>query len=282
MQIVRPAGAQDALEMVQEPLRASGAAGEVSFGILTRLVAEPDAWGTEVTILVAVESGRPAALVTMTGPHPALIVAFTELGREAYAGLVAAMLAEGRRPSAVNGARDAAASFADAFGAAGAKVQVRRDVRMFELRQVRPPPQPAGQARTAAVAETGLLERWTLAFFADVCEPETPAAAARTVAHKLAHGDLLVWERDGGVVSMAGVVRRTAWSSSIALVYTPPELRGSGYGSAVVAALSQRELDAGQEWCSLLADVANPTTNHIYTAIGYEPKCDMRHLVLAW
>ncbi len=268
--------------MVQEPLRASGAAGEVSFGILTRLVAEPDAWGAEVTILMAVESGRPAALVTMTGPHPALIVAFAELRTEVYAGLVAAMLDDGRRPSAVNGARQAAEAFAAAFGAAGARVQVRRDVRVFELREVRPPARPPGRVRPAAAAETDLLERWTLAFFADVGEPETPAAAARTVAHKLAHDDLLVWERDGRVVSMAGVVRRTARSSSIALVYTPPELRGNGYASAVVAALSQRELDAGQEWCSLLADVANPTTNHIYAAIGYEPKCDMRHLLLTW
>jgi predicted GNAT family acetyltransferase len=55
-----------------------------------------------------------------------------------------------------------------------------------------------------------------------------------------------------------------------------------GYASAVVAALSQRELDAGREWCSLLADAANPTTNHIYAEIGYEPRCDLRQFELRW
>ena len=67
---------------------------------------------------------------------------------------------------------------------------------------------------------------------------------------------------------MAAVVRRTPWSSSVAFVYTPPALRGHGFASAVVAELSQRELDAGQSWCSLFTDAANPTSNHIYTEIG--------------
>jgi predicted GNAT family acetyltransferase len=98
----------------------------------------------------------------------------------------------------------------------------------------------------------------------------------------LSNDDLVVWERDGEVVSMAAVVRRTPSSSSVAFVYTPPALRGHGFASAVVADLSQRELDAGQSWCSLFTDAANPTSNHIYTEIGYQPRCDFRHLTLTW
>lgn len=51
---------------------------------------------------------------------------------------------------------------------------------------------------------------------------------------------------------------------------------------AVVAELSQRELDAGQSWCSLCTDAANPMSNHIYIEIGYEPRCDFRYLTLTW
>ena len=75
---------------------------------------------------------------------------------------------------------------------------------------------------------------------------------------------------------------RTPWSSSVAYVYTPPPLRRRGYASAVVAELSQRELDAGQSWCSLFTDAANPTSNHIYTELGYQPRCDFRYLTLTW
>jgi len=57
-------------------------------------------------------------------------------------------------------------------------------------------------------------------------------------------------------------------------VYTPPEFRGRGYASALVAALSQAMLDAGYHFCTLFTDLANPTSNHIYQAIGYQPVCD--------
>ena len=54
-------------------------------------------------------------------------------------------------------------------------------------------------------------------------------------------------------------------------VYTPPESRGHGYASACVAALSQRQLDAGRAFCALYTDLANPTSNSIYQKIGYRP-----------
>jgi GNAT superfamily N-acetyltransferase len=130
--------------------------------------------------------------------------------------------------------------------------------------------------------DADLLERWTIAFAEDIDEPSSPADASQRIAQLLSNRDLVVWERDGEAVSMAAVVRRTPWSSSVAYVYTPPPLRRRGYASAVVAGLSQRELDAGQSWCSLFTDAANPTSNHIYTDIGYQPRCDFRHLTLTW
>ena len=51
--------------------------------------------------------------------------------------------------------------------------------------------------------------------------------------------------------------------------------RGRGYASALVAAISQAELDAGRRFCFLFTDQANPTANHIYQAIGYEPVRDV-------
>jgi predicted GNAT family acetyltransferase len=58
-------------------------------------------------------------------------------------------------------------------------------------------------------------------------------------------------------------------------VYTPPEARNRGYASALVAAISQAQLDAGRRFCFLFTDLANPTANHIYQAIGYEPVRDV-------
>ncbi len=58
------------------------------------------------------------------------------------------------------------------------------------------------------------------------------------------------------------------------LVYTPPELRGKGYATNCVAALSQKLLDDGYKFCSLFTDLSNPTSNDIYSKIGYNPIAD--------
>jgi uncharacterized protein len=275
--------AAHALDQVGEPLRAAGAEGELSIGILHRLIGEPDAWGDDVTILLGMRSGTPAALVTMTGPHPAVIVGFTDPAEVGFAEIVGAMLTLDRLPAGINGARRWSEPFAAAWvDAADATADLRRDMRAFELRSVRRPDIPVGRFRSATPQDAETMARWTVALGADIDEPITEAEAAGIVARLTAATDLTVWERDAEVVSMAAVVRRTPWSSSIALVYTPPEFRGRGFASATVAELSQRELDSGKAWCSLFTDLANPTSNHIYTEIGYEPACDFRHFTLSW
>ncbi len=121
-----------------------------------------------------------------------------------------------------------------------------------------------------------------MAFGDDIGETITAEEAASRTDRLIPSQELVVWEHEDTLVSMAAVVRRTPRSAHVALVYTPPERRGRGYASAAVALLSQRELDAGNEWCSLFTDLSNPTSNHIYTEIGYEPICDFRQFRLDW
>ncbi|MGH2521912.1 MAG: GNAT family N-acetyltransferase [Anaerolineales bacterium] len=82
------------------------------------------------------------------------------------------------------------------------------------------------------------------------------------------------WE-DPHPVSMAGYGGPTPNGIRVGPVYTPPEQRRKGYASACVAALSQLMLDRGRKYCFLFTDLANPTSNHIYQQIGYEPVCDV-------
>jgi uncharacterized protein len=85
---------------------------------------------------------------------------------------------------------------------------------------------------------------------------------------------------DGGMPrSMAAVVRRTPRGSGIAALYTPPEHRGRGYATALVATLSRGDMERGSAFCFLHTDLANPTSNRIYQRIGYRPVCDVVDLV---
>ena len=57
-------------------------------------------------------------------------------------------------------------------------------------------------------------------------------------------------------------------------IYTPPDQRRRGYGSALTADLTQLQLDRGRRFCFLFTDLANPTSNSIYQQIGYRPVSD--------
>ncbi len=62
----------------------------------------------------------------------------------------------------------------------------------------------------------------------------------------------------------------------IGLVYTRPELRGRGYGTAITGSLAQLLLNEGQAWVCLFADNANPVSNGIYQRLGFQPELTYR------
>jgi len=75
-------------------------------------------------------------------------------------------------------------------------------------------------------------------------------------------------------VSLAGRNRTAGGQARIGPVYTPPDLRGRGFGGAATAAITQAALDDGAEGVVLFTDLANPTSNTLYQRLGYRPISD--------
>jgi predicted GNAT family acetyltransferase len=144
--------------------------------------------------------------------------------------------------------------------------------RLFKLGELRPP-DVQGTAREATEADLPLLTRWCDAFIQDTFPPDMHRATGEETARAtLTPGAVcLLWEVAGTPVSMAAGRGPLEGMARIAPVYTPPEHRGHGYASAATAAVSQWALDQGTENVLIFTDLANPTTNHIYPAIGYQP-----------
>ena len=143
--------------------------------------------------------------------------------------------------------------------------------RIHELTVVVPPSRiPAGRLRRAVEGDTPLVAEWLDAFQKEIGEP---APTARTATYRIGAKELYLWD-DGQPRSMAGWSGPTTHGIRVNAVFTPPELRGHGYASATVAALSQLLLDRGYRFCCLYTDLANPTSNAIYKRIGYEPVSD--------
>ncbi len=78
---------------------------------------------------------------------------------------------------------------------------------------------------------------------------------------------------------MAAMTSVVAGTARLTPVYTLPQQRGRGYGSAVTAAVSQAARDAGAEHVLLFTDLANPTSNSVYQRIGFRPVSDYRIVV---
>lgn len=251
------------------------AAHNLIFGVCSNLMANPDFYGE---VYLAVARGRRGVVgaAMRTGTHNLVIsqVARAEAvgalvaDAQGFYGTVPGLMA----PAAV--AEDAAAQWAALSGQTG-RVGMRQ--RIYQLDRVNPVEGVAGSMRPARDDERDHLARWMDAFQLEALGVSDPARSALVVDLYGSGGGrgLHVWEVAGEVVSMAGYTGETPHGIRVNAVYTPPEHRRRGYASALVAALSQFLLDRGYEFCFLFTDLANPTSNRIYRAIGYRAVCDM-------
>jgi predicted GNAT family acetyltransferase len=123
----------------------------------------------------------------------------------------------------------------------------------------------SGSFRLADGTDIELVDLWHQQF---VDAFEGPGRVVPSLDRHVADGRVGLWEDAGRTVSMAYASPASGGVTRISGVWTPPELRGHGYASGVVAALSAARLDAG-EACMLYTDLANPTSNAIYGAMGY-------------
>ncbi len=151
--------------------------------------------------------------------------------------------------------------------------------RIYKLSAVIPPRPVAGRMRSATLSDRPRVLAWLAAFSHDTHANDDPDAIQQSAERFLNAPPhmrgLVFWEVDGETVSMAGYAGPTPHGMRVNAVYTPPPYRGKGYASACVAALSQRLLNEGRQFCFLFTDLANPTSNHIYQAIGYQPVFDI-------
>lgn len=147
--------------------------------------------------------------------------------------------------------------------------------RIYKLEQVRPVRGIDGHLRRASQEDRAVLIEFMEAFQREALAHTPHLSAADSVDKRLSRQQLFVWEQEGRIVSLAGIAGYTPNGARIGPVYTPTTERGHGYASAAVAALSQRLLESGKRFCFLFTDLANPTSNHIYQNIGYQPVIDV-------
>jgi predicted GNAT family acetyltransferase len=228
------------------------------------LVADPSRYDTP-RWWAGRDGGHVVAAFMHTPPHPLHIGLSTA---DAARGLAEQLATEGYAPPGVGGLRESAEAFAAAWtNATGAGSTTVMELGTFELpaRAVLPF-EVRGSYRHAGEDDLGLVDAWSHDFHVEALSDE-PAEVPSLAPH-VADGRVGLWIVDGRPVSMAYASKANGGVTRVSGVWTPPVLRGNGYASAVVTALSNDRIERGER-CMLYTDLANPTSNAIYQALGY-------------
>lgn len=242
--------------------------------VASRVIAEGDQPGEHDRLWVTVEDTDGTVLgVAMHTPPWALFV--SRMPPDAAAAIAGALVDAHRDLPGVNGACDSTAAFAEAWSARTGQIStIRRATRMYWLEKLNRPRQVSGGATLAAAPDVELLADWFTAFH-DESQGQAPSEDwVRFAERRVAAGQIHLWRDAGAPVSVAGVSAPATGVARVGPVYTPVSARRKGYGTAVTSAAAAAAIAGGAEHVVLYTDLANPTSNSIYQAIGFRPDHD--------
>lgn len=239
----------------------------ISLTVAANVRARPDgtrfAWWQE-------ESGDVTGCVSLTPPYP---VAVGVLPEAAMAPLLDLWDVPG-----VNAPTTTAVQLASlAARRTGRTPVVRNAMRLFRLGELVVPDAP-GRGRLCTESDEELLVEAFSAFIEET--GVIPQDVRASVRDRISHQGFLVWE-DDEPVAVAGCSRNAFQAVRIGPVYTWPQARGRGYGSAVTAAASERAAAIGGWEVVLFTDLTNPTSNALYPRLGYQPVQDRAVVLLS-
>ena len=285
MEVVRLVEAEAFLAEAEPLLLADEARHNLILGIAGTIRDSPGLYPSKSLWLVH-DEGTVVAAALRTQPYNLILAAPRS---EAALAALARGIAEDL--PGVMGAEPESVAFADLWSQqTGLRSRTNMRQGVSVLHEVQAPAGVPGAARVATADDRDLALRWWIAFAEEVLHEGGPGRgeteAAASVDHRLSSpsAGILLWEDGDEPVSLAGWGGPTPNGIRIGPVFTPPELRGRGYATALSAELSQRLLDGrlfegGRRFCFLYTDLANPTANAVYERIGYRRVAESAEIV---
>lgn len=264
-------------EKIQTLLERDESANSLMLGVTQQLVASSSKQTSPGPLMITVEDDQGVtAAGLMTSPYCMILYSEPMKLSESLSILVD-NLSKTSIPGVI-GKKYIVKAFSDLWiKRFGGSARIHRDGRVYQLNRVKQTPKVSGVMRLATSSDFDLVSEWARDFDIEALEGEEGDAVIEHTRQRIEQNSVYLWQ-DGIFTAMAINARNTRHGSAVSYVYCPPALRGRGYASALVSALSQNLLDRGADFCTLMTDLKNPTSNHIYQAIGYEPVCDIQEI----
>jgi GNAT superfamily N-acetyltransferase len=280
MDVLRFGSVPEYLDRAGPYLEAREAEHNLIFGIASQIRDDPSQYGTPYLAAV-LDGDRVVGAALRTPPWRIVLSVFDGDAPDVADALAQDLVADlaGEALPGMVGPTDSTTAFASAWAArTGTSATLTRHERSFRLRHVIPPRPAPGHLQRGGDEHRAVLAAWSKAFEEEAHSAPPGPTDHDAVADRWIRGvgrTAWLWIDEGRPVSLAGVGGLTPHGVRVGPVYTPPELRGRGYASNLVAEASQLQLDGGRQFVFLFTDLANPTANKIYQSIGYEPVIDI-------
>lgn len=276
MEVVRFDDALEFREQADPLLLADEPANNLILGVTGDVIERPDSYESFLGWVV-LEDGQPTAASAQTVPHNLVLgIPRSEQALELLANEI------GDIPGVVG-----CQPGVDAFVAARPETyRLEMSQGVYRLDSVTFPPRVDGVSRPARIDDADELANMWIAFEEEtIGQVEDAKATQENVRLRIETQSprygAWVHEVGGQIVSLSGHKGPTPNGIRIGPVYTPPEQRGRGYASQLVASQSQLLLDNGHRYCFLYTDLANPTSNSIYRRVGYRQVAESAYYELS-
>ncbi|MEE4195503.1 MAG: GNAT family N-acetyltransferase [Anaerolineae bacterium] len=264
------------LARIQPVLEENEVANSLMLGLALRQVQHEKPDGT---LFRSVHDELGVIAVSMQTPGRSVIIyAHRPDVTDAFAMIVADYFQNRRDPLGVVGPKSIALRFAQLWQVvSGEEPHIFQNQRLYQCKAVTNFDLTPGKLRKAYKKEVPMLIDWSMDFSKATAENPTEAQIEQSLQDDIEEGNLFVWTDGTQAVSMLKKNRPTTNTIAISFVYTPSELRGRGYATAGVHTLTAQLLKEGYQACTLYTDLNNPTSNHIYQRIGYQPVLEFDH-----
>ena len=168
--------------------------------------------------------------------------------------------------------------FVEEMAKIGVHHELEMPQRIYLLDQKPIYPNTPGKGAKAQESDLEIFLDWFTAFQKEAVPNERPFSREQSI-QTFQRCPVYFWKVKGIPVAMAARNRETKNGSNISWVYTPPELRGRGYGGAATAFACENAFQEGKQSCFLYTDLRNPISNRVYQKIGFKPWCDSNTFV---
>ncbi|WP_173918483.1 GNAT family N-acetyltransferase [Halobacillus sp. Marseille-Q1614] len=240
-------------------------------GILGELSNNPSRYHHQETLLTVEENSQPHYLTMRTPPHLWILPSVSGVSREAIKVLADYLYKNGQDVPGVLGAAHIVNWFVEEWTKrTGRRAELHMKQAIYELEQVNKEKKGDGKLAVAKSSDLNWISEWFEQFYKEAQELSQVPYAKQTAKRLLDAQKVYVYQVNGKNVSMVCHSRSTINGATINGVFTPDQYKRKGYATSAVTQLSEKLLKEDKKFCSLYTDLSNPTSNSIYTKIGYK------------